>query len=61
MQLGVNASEKSFTELLVPFPEGSTALIDAAKRKGETRVDFVRRAIQREIEREMKARLKAQK
>jgi hypothetical protein len=45
--------------IITPVTEGTTALIDAAKRSGEARADFIRRAIQHELQRETRARLKA--
>jgi hypothetical protein len=47
--------------IIIPVREGTTALIDAAKRPGETRADFVRRAIERAVEREARAKLRGSK
>ena len=47
--------------IIIPVREGTTHLIDAAKRKDESRADFVRRAIQKEIERGTRAKLRGRK
>jgi hypothetical protein len=44
--------------IIIPVVEGTSDIIDATKREGESRADFIRRAIQREVERETRAKLR---
>jgi hypothetical protein len=47
--------------IIIPVVEGTIALINAAKRPGEARADFIRRAIERKLQRETRAKLKPKK